>query len=275
MANRDPLTFTEPAEVDLAKLPTEAPGGATKHAAREEIAGLSERLEGLFDLLNFAGQNGLLLVIQGMDAAGKDGAIRHVLSHCHAQSARVASFKVPSEEEARHDFLWRVHWQVPARGEIVLFNRSHYEDVGVVRVHDLITKDEAERRIEGIRAFEELLANSGTIVRKVWLHVSKEEQEERLREREADPRAYWKLSVGDWKERAYWDDYMKVYGHAIGATAAKDAPWTVIPCNRKWWRDLVLTNLLIAAMEPYEEAWKSHLEEVGAEMRKELTQYRA
>lgn len=274
MAKDPSLTLTKPTKVDLSKLPTEAPEGASKHEARKEIEGLSDRLEGLFDLQNFAGMNGLLVVLQGMDAAGKDGAIRHILALCHAQSARVASFKVPTPEEAAHDFLWRIHAQVPARGEIVLFNRSQYEDVGIVRVHGLITDDEAKRRMDRIIDFETLLTEAGTIVVKLWLHVSKEEQEERLHEREEDPNAYWKLSVGDWKERAYWDDYGRVYGEAIGATAAKDAPWTVIPADRKWWRDLTITKLLIAAMEPYEKGWKAHLEDVGEAARKELEAYR-
>ncbi len=272
------LTFTEPTRVDLADLSTDAPKEALrdggKEAARAEIERLSPRLEELFDLQNFAARNGLLIVLQGMDAAGKDGAIRHILSLSHAQSCRVANFKVPTPEEAAHDFLWRVHKGTPARGEIVLFNRSHYEDVGVTLVHGLIDRKEADRRLARIRDFETLLGECGTIIVKVWLHVSKGEQEERLLEREKDPHAFWKLSVGDWKERPFWHAYERAYGDAIGATAAPHAPWTVIPADRKWYRDLALTRLLVAALEPHEEVWKSHLQAVGKTARAELAAFR-
>ena len=259
----------------LDKATTLPPGDLTKTAARAETAVLDKTLEGLFDLLNFAGQHALLIVLQGMDAAGKDGAIRHVLGMSHAQSCRVASFKVPTPEEARHDFLWRVHNETPGRGEIALFNRSHYEDVVVTRVHGLVSDEEAERRFGLINDFERLLVSADTIVVKLFLHVSKAEQEERLVEREHDPDAAWKLSVGDWQERALWDRYQRYYAEAIEACDRKHARWHVVPADKKWFRDLTITRILLDALAPYEDGWRAHLERVGRIAKEELAAYRA
>ena len=260
--------------IDLSKWSPDPDDGDLKEAARAETEKLAPRVEDLFDKLNFAGENGLLIVLQGMDAAGKDGAIRHILRHCHAQSARVASFKVPTPTEAAHDFLWRVHPQAPARGEIVLFNRSHYEDVVVTRVHSLISKDEAERRFRRIREFEKLLYQGGTMILKLFLHISKDEQKTRLEEREQDPNAAWKLSSGDWREREHWDAYNHFYEEAIGATGTPHAPWIVIPANRKWNRDLILTRLLLETLEERAKSWDHALAEIGRVKRLELAEYR-
>ncbi len=267
-------TFDRPQTVDLAKIGTEPPKGLVKETAKTQTAALAPRLEELLDLATAAGHNGILILFQGMDAAGKDGAIKGLLDHCHAQAVRAVPFKVPTAEEAAHDFLWRVHAKTPRRGEVALFNRSHYEDVGVVRVHGLIDKKEAERRFERIREFEALLAESGTLILKFWLHISKDEQEVRLLEREKDPKAAWKLNPADWAERERWSDYQKVFGDAIGATAAPHAPWHVIPADKKWYRNLLVAQTVIAALEPLERRWSEHLEAIGERAKVELAAYR-
>lgn len=260
---------------DLSKVPTCPPDGTDKKEVLAETEKLGERLEELFDLLYFSGKNGLLVVLQGMDAAGKDGTIRHILRFSHAQSCRVASFKVPTEEELAHDFLWRCHKQTPGRGEITIFNRSHYEDVGVVRVKGFVPEEVWKKRYGHIRAFEENLVAAGTVIVKFFLHITKEEQEERLLEREKDERAFWKLSVGDWKERELWGAYQEAYSDAIGECGAKDAPWIVVPADKKWWRNYVVTKALVEALEGYEKAWREHLEKIGAEAKAELAEFRA
>lgn len=253
---------------------TSPPEGRAKDEVKLETEEWGDRMEELFDLMYFASQHSLLIVLQGMDAAGKDGTIRHILRHTHAQSCRVANFKVPTEEELAHDFLWRCHKQVPRLGEIVVFNRSHYEDVGVVRVKELVPEKVWKKRYEHINAFEELLTDSNTIVLKFFLHITKEEQEERLHEREQETEAYWKLSVGDWKDREYWEEYQEAYSDAIGKCAGKDAPWIVVPAEKKWWRNLVVTRALVEALEPYEKGWRQRLEQIGKEAKAELEAYR-
>lgn len=259
----------------LAGSPTGAPDSAVKVDVRAETQKLGERMEELFDLMFFAGTNSLLIVLQGMDAAGKDGTIRHILGFCHAQSCRVASFKVPTPPELAHDFLWRCHSQTPGKGEITIFNRSHYEDVGVVRVHNLAPEEVWRKRYGHINDFEKMLAENGTIILKVFLHVSKEEQEARLIERENDPDAAWKLSVGDWKEREHWDSYQRAYSEAIGRCCSKEAPWLVVPADKKWWRDRIVTEAIVKHLEPYEKGWRARLEEVGAKAKAELAEFRA
>ncbi len=265
---------SEPGRFDLKDVGTTPPAEWDKEGAVKETEGWGERMESLLDLLYFAGQNSLLIVLQGMDAAGKDGTIRHLLRFSHAQSCRVASFKVPTEEELAHDFLWRCHAQTPRKGEIVVFNRSHYEDVGVVRVKGLVPEEVWKGRYDHINAFESLLTDSGTIILKVFLHISPEEQLERLKEREEDQDAYWKLSVGDWKERKFWDAYQEVYSDAIGKCASKEAPWVVVPADKKWWRNLVVTRAVVEALEPYEMGWRDRLESIGEAAKAELAVYR-
>lgn len=259
----------------LSGSPTTAPDSAVKVDVRAETQKLGERMEELFDLMFFAGTHSLLIVLQGMDAAGKDGMIRHILGFCHAQSCRVASFKVPTPPELAHDFLWRCHAQTPGKGEITIFNRSHYEDVGVVRVHNLVPEEVWRKRYGHINDFEKMLAENGTIILKVFLHVSKEEQEARLVERENDPNAAWKLSVGDWKEREHWDAYQHAYSEAIGRCCSKEAPWLVVPADKKWWRDRIVTEAIVKLLEPYEKGWRACLEEVGARAKAELAEFRA
>ncbi len=269
------LTRTSPRTCDLSDFATKPPKDTEREAIEAETEKLAQRVEELFDLLFFAGSQSFLLVLQGMDTSGKDGSIRSLLRATHAQSCRVASFKVPTAEELSHDFLWRCHKQTPGKGEIVIFNRSHYEDVGVVRVHNLVPEKVWRSRYEHINAFESLLAQNSTIIRKVFLHISKEEQEERLLEREADPKAAWKLSVGDWKEREHWDAYQEAYGDAIAECSADHAPWLILPADKKWYRNWLLHQIVIEALEPFEEEWKAMLESIGAEAKAELTAFRA
>jgi len=182
---------------------------------------------------------------------------------------------VPTEEERQHDFLWRVHRHAPRLGEFAIFNRSHYEDVLVVRVHDLAPKKLWQARFEHIRDFERLLAEHGTIVLKYFLHITKQEQKKRLLGREADPEAAWKLNANDWKERDYWDDYTRAYEDAISKTAAGHAPWTVVPANRKWYRNLVIAESIFAALREHRKGWQAKLEEMSRERRAALEAYRA
>ena len=191
----------------------------------------------------------VLLVLQAMDSGGKDGTIRHVFRDVDPIGVRMRSFKKPSARELAHDYLWRVHPHVPGDGELVVFNRSHYEDVLVVRVHDWIDDDLAEKRFRHIRAFEQMLADEGTTIIKVFLHISKDEQAERLQARLDEPDKNWKFSKGDLAERELWDDYQRVYEEAISETSTKDAPWYVVPADRKWYRNLAVSQNLIDTLE--------------------------
>lgn len=268
-------TVSEKQKVVLADFPTDPPD---KHEKEETVAKtekLGARMEELFDLLVFAGSNSLLIVLQGMDAAGKDGTIRHILKYSHAQTCRVASFKVPTPEELGHDFLWRCHKQTPGKGEICVFNRSHYEDVGVVRVHEIVPKTVWEPRFAMIRDFESLLAKNNTVVLKFWLNITKDEQKQRLIERENEVEDGWKLAVGDWKEREFWDGYQDAYSDAIGETGAEHAPWIVVPGNKKWFRNLVVTQAIVDALEPLAPQWEAKLKKVGDAAKLELAEYRA
>lgn len=226
---------------------TGAPGD--KKLTRALQPHLVERLSDLQNRLWAEGSRSLLLVLQAMDAGGKDGTIRRVFTGVNPQGVRVASFKQPSTEELRHDFLWRIHRRVPLRGEIGVFNRSHYEDVLVARVEDLVPEEVWRRRYGQIREFEELLTESGTTIVKVYLHISKDEQKERFQDRLDDPSKRWKFSAGDLEVRAKWDDYREAYEEAITETSTKDSPWYVIPADRKWYRDWAIMQVLIEKLE--------------------------
>jgi PPK2 family polyphosphate:nucleotide phosphotransferase len=225
--------------------------GAPGARARTEAATakLSERLAELQWQLYAEGRHSLLVLLQAMDAGGKDGTIRHVFQSANPQGVRVAAFKEPTAIELAHDFLWRVHAQAPAKGELVLFNRSHYEDVLVARVHRLVPRHVWRARFKQIRAFEELLAATGTTILKVFLHISREEQAVRLRQRVDDPTKRWKLQRSDLAERALWDDYRAAYEEAIERTTTDAAPWYVIPANHKWFRNWAVSRLVVDALE--------------------------
>ena len=223
-----------------------------KLASKEVIKDLNIKLEELQELLYAEQKHKLLVVLQGLDTAGKDGTIRHVFEGVNPQGVRVASFKQPTPEELSHDYLWRVHKQMPKIGEIVIFNRSHYEDVLVVRVHNLVPKDVWEKRYEHIRSFEKMLADEGTTILKFFLHISKKEQKERLQARIDEPNKNWKFSFGDLKERKLWGQYTEAYEDALSKTSTDYAPWFVIPSNRKWYRNIIIADILVRTLKNFD-----------------------
>jgi PPK2 family polyphosphate:nucleotide phosphotransferase len=224
-----------------------APGG--KAETREQSAAIQGRLAQLQELLYAEHRRRLLVVLQGMDTSGKDSTIRHVMAGFNPLGTRVVSFKKPSSEELDHDYLWRVHRQVPAKGEVVVFNRSHYEDVLIVRVHDLVPKSTWRRRYDQINAFEQMLAEEETVILKFFLHISKEEQRERLEARIADPTKRWKFEHGDLEERLLWKDYQRAYEEALEKTSTEWAPWYVVPANQKWYRNYVVGSIIADRLE--------------------------
>ena len=220
-----------------------------KEEDEKRLTELAVRIDELQELLYAEAKRGILIVLQGMDTSGKDGAIRHVIREIDPLGERAVRFKIPTEDELAHDFLWRVHPHAPAKGELVIFNRSHYEDVLVVRVHKLITEAECKRRYQLINAFERLLVDNGTVILKFYLHISKEEQRKRLQERIDNPTKQWKFSMNDLAERALWNDYMKAYTDALAATSTEPAPWYVVPSNSKKNRNLSISSVLLETLE--------------------------
>ncbi|MDY6877573.1 MAG: polyphosphate kinase 2 family protein [Chloroflexota bacterium] len=221
----------------------------SKQEARKALRALNKRLEALQELLYAEQKHKVLIVLQAMDTGGKDGTIRHVFEGVNPQGVKVAGFKVPTPEELNHDYLWRVHKQVPGKGEIVIFNRSHYEDVLVVRVHNLVAETTWGRRYAHINDFERLLAEEGTMILKFFLHISMDEQRERLQARLDEPHKRWKFNLGDLDERRLWPDYMRAYEEALSKTSTEWAPWYIVPANRKWYRNLVVAAVLVETLE--------------------------
>jgi len=237
--------------------------GLKRDDASTMLTGLMEEMVELQELLYASAQKSVLIVLQGRDTSGKDGTIRHVTGPLNSQGCEVASFKVPTPEELSHDFLWRIHAQTPKRGHIKVFNRSHYEDVLVARVHSLVEESVWRGRFDHINNFERLLADSGTIILKFYLQISKEEQKERLLKREQDATKFWKLSVGDWKEREHWDAYSEAYEDAVNHCATPYAPWYVVPANKKWFRNLAVADAIVNTLRPFKEEWMKQLEKSG------------
>jgi PPK2 family polyphosphate:nucleotide phosphotransferase len=238
----------------LGDIPTDWDSGKHKKQGREICEKNAPLIDDLVYRLSAESKRALLVVIQGMDTAGKDGAIRHLTHAINPQACHVHSFKQPTPEEAAHDFLWRIHQYVPARGRVAIFNRSHYEDVLVVKVHGLGgTKDWAQpdwaRRYEQINLFEKFLVHNGTTIVKFFLHISKEEQKKRLQERIDDPNKQWKISSADIAERDFWEDYQRAYEEMLENCSTKHAPWYVVPADRKWHRDLVISSVLRTVLE--------------------------
>jgi PPK2 family polyphosphate:nucleotide phosphotransferase len=238
-------------KVDLSKWDPNEKGSfeGGKREGKEAIKQLNVRLEALQELLYAEHKHKVLVVLQAMDTGGKDGTIRHVFEGVNPQGVRVASFKVPTQEELDHDYLWRVHKQTPGKGEIVIFNRSHYEDVLVVRVHELVPEKVWSKRYDQINAFECTLAEEGTTILKFFLHIDLEEQKQRLQARLDEPNKRWKFSKGDLKERKLWPKYTQAYEDVLSKTSTEWAPWTVVPANRKWYRNLVIATTMIEALE--------------------------
>jgi PPK2 family polyphosphate:nucleotide phosphotransferase len=220
-----------------------------KAKAKAETAKLITRLGGLQERLYAGATRSLLIVLQGMDTSGKDGTIKSVMTGVNPQGCRVVSFKAPSALERAHDFLWRVHREVPPKGHIGIFNRSHYEDVLITRVHGWVSDQLAKRRFNQIKEFEELLTESGMAVLKFFLHISKDQQKKRLEARIADPEKRWKWNSGDLEERKLWDEYQKAFEDVILATSTEKAPWYVVPANRKWYRNLVVADRVVNVLE--------------------------
>lgn len=221
----------------------------TERTAERLVGQLGQDLSRLQYAMYAEGKRSLLICLQGLDGAGKDGTIRHVLASMNPMGARAYAFKVPSREEASHDFLWRIEKAVPARGEVAIFNRSHYEDVLVTRVHNLVSKPVWKARYGFIRDFEERLVASGTTILKFYLHISPDEQLRRFKQRLEDPARQWKISESDYTEREFWDAYIDAYEDALSKTSTEDAPWFVIPSNKKWFRNLAVARIVVDTMK--------------------------
>ena len=262
------------AKVDLSTYPTALTGGLDKHAGRELLEPLKQEIHELQTLLYAASQHSMLIVLQGMDTSGKDGTVSKVLESVNPLGCRVWPFKAPTPLELAHDFLWRIHAKVPEKGMMTVFNRSQYEDVLIVRVKELVPKSVWSKRYDQINDFEELLTESSTIMLKFFLHISKDEQKERLLKREEDPEKAWKLSVDDWTERQYWDQYQTAYEVALSKCSTKAAPWLVVPADHKWYRDLAVAQAIVDALRPYKQQWIDSLEALGKIQRAAIEQIR-
>lgn len=218
-------------------------------SALGELEKYTQRLRELQYLLYAEGKRSLLIILQAMDAGGKDGTINHVLGNMNPQGARVYGFKVPSAEEAAHDFLWRIHQAAPHRGQVAIFNRSHYEDVLISRVHKTVPKKIWSKRYDLINDFEKNLAGNGTHILKFYLHISEDEQLRRFKQRIDDPARHWKISESDYGEREYWDDYTRAFEDALSRCSTAHAPWFVIPANHKWFRNLAVSQIVVETLE--------------------------
>lgn len=235
--------------VKLAEYDPDYTGDSNKDQAEAEFDAHRDRLAELQEVLYAEGKHALLVVFQAMDAGGKDSTIRHVLRGVNPQGIFVKSFKTPTAEELAHDFLWRVHPHTPGRGQIAIFNRSHYEDVLIGRVNELVPREVWQARYDHINAFERLLADSGVTICKFFLHISKGEQKERFQDRLNEPDKHWKFSKGDLPVREQWDEYMRAYEDAITRCNTPWAPWYIIPANKKWYRNLVVSRILVETLE--------------------------
>src|SRR6202042_1321256 len=245
MKLKSPYLIKPHAPVKLSRLSTSETGGFDSHGAAEAVlVKHREQLSGLQEVFYASQQKAMLIVLQGMDTAGKDGTISHIFSGVNPQGCDVASFKVPTPLEARHDFLWRTHAQVPPRGMINIFNRSHYEDVLSPRVHKLISVKVMRRRLDDINAFENMLADNDVLILKFYLHISRDEQTRRLQSRIDNKKKNWKLSDADIRERQLWPQYMDAYNDILSTTSRKHAPWFVIPADNKWYRNVAISKIL-------------------------------
>jgi PPK2 family polyphosphate:nucleotide phosphotransferase len=235
--------------IDLAAVDPSETNGVKRHMADERLLADEEHITSLQDCLHAEARRSVLIVLQGMDTSGKDGTIRHALRGLNPQGVRIVSFKTPTSTERQHPFLWRVKSQLPRPGEIVIFNRSHYEDVLIAKVRGLASPKVIDDRYDIINRFEADIAKRGTAIVKLFLHISADEQNARLIARLGEPDKHWKFSRNDISERRYWDDYQKAYGAAIGRCSTTAAPWYVVPANRKWYRNWAVSQLLIETME--------------------------
>jgi len=250
--------------VDLTAVdPRSADGVAGKDESAAALPDLHDRLRSLQERLWAEHTRSLLVVVQAIDAGGKDGTIKHLFLGLNPAGVEVVSFKAPSEEERAHDFLWRIHPHTPGKGEMVIFNRSHYEDVLVVRVHSLVPEDVWRPRYELINQFEANLAAAGTRIVKIFLHISKDEQAERFQARIDDPTKCWKFRVGDLADRQRWDDYRKAFEEAVSRTSTEHAPWYVVPADRKWYRNWAVSRIVVETLEAMDPRYPSCAELEG------------
>ncbi len=234
-------------KINLTKTSPDAPKNAEKEAIEAETRALTKHIGELQDLLKADGKKSVLVVLQGMDGSGKDGAVENVFSKCTASGLTVKGWKKPSDEEFAHDFLWRIHKEAPARGEIKIFVRSHYEDILIQRVHGWIDMARVEKRMAAINAWEELLAfDAGTLVLKFFLHISEKDQADELQQRIDDPAKHWKHNAADWEERKLWPKYMEAYEYILEKSAI---PWTIVGVDNRWWRDYVIAKKVVEEME--------------------------
>jgi PPK2 family polyphosphate:nucleotide phosphotransferase len=261
--------------VNLKQFSTRNESDLTKEEGVAKLNQLKLELDTLQEELYAAGQHSAVIVLQGMDTSGKDGAIRAVFGDVSPAGCRVESFKVPSAEEAEHDFLWRVHKVTPRKGMIAVFNRSHYEDVLVVRVHQMVEQAVWKKRYRLINDFEHLLAENDTIILKFFLHISYEEQEKRLIAREEDIQKAWKISPGDWEERKLWGDYQAAYEDALSQCSPKHAPWYIIPSDQKWYRNVLIAETVAETLRGYHKNWQTTLEKMNKTRLEALADYRA
>ncbi len=236
------------ASVDLGSWDPETDDNISKRQLKDATKALNNELEDLQELLYAEGKHKLLMVIQATDTGGKDGTIRNVFDGTNPQGVKVASFKRPTDQELAHDYLWRVHKHAPAAGNIAIFNRSHYEDVLVVRVHDIVARERWDRRYGHINDFEHMLSDEGTTIIKIFLHISKDEQKRRLQSRLDEPHKTWKFELGDLAERKRWDDYQEAFRVMLERTSTEWAPWYVIPANNKRYRNLVISQILVETL---------------------------
>ncbi len=249
MKLKSPWLVEPHTKVRLHEFETSAKGGLEHGPASDALLEKNGKaLAKLQEVLYAGQQRSVLIVLQGMDTAGKDGTISHIFSGINPQGCEVASFKVPTPLEARHDFLWRCHAAAPARGIITIFNRSHYEDVLSPRVHKLMSAKQVNEHLEQINNFESMLYENGTLILKFFLNISKEEQKSRLQHRLDDPDKHWKFSEADLKERGFWSDYQDAYENVLSHTSRKHAPWFVIPSDHKWYRNVAISGILVEAL---------------------------
>jgi len=245
----------------LHDISTRAPEKWHKKFVKQETKKLNKKLRELQNLLFAEGKHSLLIVLQGMDAAGKDGAVKNVFKGVNPMGCHVSSWKKPTDEEFSHDFLWRIHKSTPAKGTIQIFNRSHYEDVLIQRVHHWIDEARVKKRYGFINSFEQLLEINGTSVLKFYLHISKERQMERLDERKTDPTKMWKYNQKDYEEREYWDDYMKAY-NSVFEYCSPDIPWTIVPSDQNWVKEYIISKKLVDTLEGFEMKYPGLSEEM-------------
>jgi PPK2 family polyphosphate:nucleotide phosphotransferase len=260
--------------LDPRKISPQLPEGLDANDGKKELEGLTEDIGRLQELMYSASTHAVLVLFQGMDTSGKDGTIRKVFQRTDPLGCQAVSFKSPTETELAHDFLWRVHAKAPPRGHIGLFNRSHYEDVLIARVRSLVDKQVWEDRYKAINDFEHMLTRNRTIVLKFFLHIDLEEQERRLLAREREVEKSWKLTAQDWRERKLWDAYMAAYADALSLCHTEHAPWTIVPSNKKWYRNLIVARAVHSALKNHEKGWQETLAALSKQRRAEIKKYR-